>query len=307
MRHTRTALTCSVAAVIALALAGCSSSTDSAPISTSAAAATSSQESGTSSTPTPTATEAPEPAAASTGWAEYFYPAQAGAGCTLTLKPQKVGGGVSTFGSLKQTVKSVTAKDDALIYQLGIRSLSGATGPGTKKAKPTTQTLTYRITSDGTVDVPWAIGDAPGLKYEFDGFLVYPSVEDLKAGKSTTSTIKAKATPTDKALAKELKKQTTDKSSTLKMTFKIEVSGLPSKKPIKTKAGTYTDYVGLKTSIVQAIITNSTDKEHSDLTSTIAAFGGANSIYFAHNVGMVKSVTGTILGDAVFTASTCSA
>lgn len=306
--------TSAVAATLALVglLAGCSAGTGTAGTPTPGAAGstpTSTLPAPASTAPAPSPSASPEPL-----WVSYFYPAKVGYHCTIGEKlvsPVTGGGALTITAVSSNTVTSLAEVGSGRQYVVHSRTTttSRQTGPYAFKVPTTVQDFTvgYVIAEDGTLQAPQQTVDASGFVVSFAGFVVYPSVEDLRTGASRESIVVAAGTSKVPAFAAQIRAATSDGSSTIRVSMTFKVTGVPGK-TIVTPIGTFRDTVGLHLEVVSVSALNAKagSPTAQQLTAAFQALGTANiTLYWARGVGRVETVSKTAFGTDILKATSC--
>jgi hypothetical protein len=256
-------------------------------------------------------------ASARTGWAAYFFPPVVGYSCTLAARPitfSVAGDTITTTGIVTDTVLAVRSTAASTLYSVRSRThvATTQTNPPASSTgiSPINQDLVldYQASSSGTLLAPEQSFHHDGIDYNFPGFIVYPSVASLQAGASRTSTVQASVSSTNPAYAAQLAAATNDHSSTLRYAVTFRVVGEPAK-TIVTPAGTFTDDVGVKVSVLGMTPLNSKAggrEIQSELQTVLQLFFPTKTLYWARGVGLVEATSRGGLGDTTQLLHSCT-
>jgi hypothetical protein len=265
------------AALLTGAVAGCGTSGQSHSITGS-----SGRESHTASTA--------QVAYAGPSWSEYIK-TKPGQSCVLVGDEYHVAG-ANIAAYLTQAVVSATkeAGGERVLYRMTTRVTNSE--PGATVLPPISYLLPYDVESDGKLGTAPGPTSEPGLDVEWGGAELYPTIGELRDGKSAQSSIVLSAKATEAAAQHALEKELEPGQTRLKVHFNVTAEPAPPLTSIHTPDGTFTNLVGVTTQMGsgEALDANPTDaaKYASVMTSFGKAFSGTK-LYFARGVGMVAS------------------
>lgn len=260
--------------------------------------------------------------APATGWARYFFPARAGYSCELASgqSSQSIAGTTFvTSSSLTDTVEATGAAAAGEVVSVKeasttTSSSSGSSGSGSSSSgsssspsAPSTAdvTLRYLVANDGSLLAPQQNVDQGSLRYRFSGFVVYPSVQSLRAGESRTSTIYASMSATTPAVAKQLAASTNDGSSTLRLRLTFKVVPAPTR-TVRSPAGIFDNTVGVTVSMVSAVPLNAAHGVGaSGLSTVLKLLSPASTLYWAQGVGLVEALVRSPFGTTTLLLTGC--
>ena len=235
--------------------------------------------------------------AQSTGprWSDYL-PVRDGRICKYSNYAHIMGSAVNTTQTLKYT--NVHKGSDGTHFTVKNNTKATVTNSeygGTNRQPSLTeaQTLKYVLANDGTLRADPQLVNKEFWDASVDKFVVYPPVEVLRQGKSTTSSSEVTGRPLLPAAQAELKKELKPGESALKMRAAYAVEGVPPKE-ITTPAGTFTDVVGISLKLKDAKALNAsakTDRNIEQLMKLLTKLTGTTTVWFARGVGIVQSGT----------------
>lgn len=217
-------------------------------------------------------------AAAGLSWADYFPP-RVGRSCLF----QRTDDSLGTSITIRQTSTFTKVVHAADRTQATLRVLTQTDGnyPSSSQVD-----VPYVFAGDGTLrTTPGKVLLGSKVQTTFDGLEVYPSVADLRRGRSRRSTLTLRAGSSDPAAAREI-----GGGFTQRLTLDAgPADAVPS---VVTPAGTFTDLVGVHVAFVDVSVQGghlSPGETNAIRSLTTAAFD--TSVYFARGVGIVTSTT----------------
>jgi hypothetical protein len=165
----------------------------------------------------------------------------------------------------------------------------------------------YLLANNGEVQAPQQEVKQYGEDITFDGFVIYPTVEELKAGKSRNSTITASVTSTDPSLSAQMRAQTNDGSATIRMRLVYRVIGAQSRS-ITTAHAVYRDVVGVKMSVLSVTPVNAAPGSPTarQLSTALKSFNSGATVWWARGVGLIANEDDSAFGKDVLSLSRCS-
>ena len=221
-------------------------------------------------------------------WSEYLM-TRPGQSCTLVGDQSKVAG--ATIGAtLTQTLVRATHEvgGERLLYRLTSRATDSE--PGATLEPPTTYEVPYLLEPDGKLGVAPGLAPQPPLTISWSGSELYPTIEELRTGKSTTSTFIGNESATNAAARNELAKDLQPGEKALKFSFTTAASAAPRLASVHTPDGTFTNLVGVHIRFISGRVVNATPSATTSLDSIMTGFASALgniNLYFARGVGEV--------------------
>jgi hypothetical protein len=174
-------------------------------------------------------------------------------------------------------------------FPTGHADVSHLSGVPLAAPQTTDVDLTYLIANDGTLKAP-AQAIASGMGLNMSDGLVFPSIEDLRAGKSRTSSVTVSLGGSDVPALKDV-----FGPNGLQMTLELTMKAADPEK-ITTKAGTYTDVVGIAVSYSNISIKGNVPALNGvDFGDLVKGFLPTVTTWYARGVGMVRTDVKTIL------------
>lgn len=259
------------------AVAGCATSGQSRPITES-------------SSHKPRTALAAQAAYTGPSWSEYIK-TQPGQSCVLVGDEYHVAGS-RIAGYLTQAVVSSTKKagGERVLYRMTTRVTDSE--PGATVLPPISYLLPYEIQADGKLGTSPGLTSEPGLKVEWNGSELYPTIDELRAGKSAVSSVVLSAKVTETAGQRALEKELEPGQTQMKVRFKVTVSPAPVLSSVHTPDGAFTNLVGVKTQMGSGEALNASPAYAAKFAQLVSAFGKAFSntmLYYAKGIGMVAS------------------
>jgi hypothetical protein len=234
-----------------------------------------------SAVPRPAGSAPATPAAGDPSWREY-YPLRVGYECVLgaTLKTESI----SLTSRQTQTVSSVRKVADGTRVVLHTRSVT--TAPGIPPSAVTLD-VPYVFVDDGTLRASPGLTTTLGLRVSYRGFQVFPSVPDLRRGRSSRSKVSMSISATTDAMRRVLARAFDGRES-LDLDLVYDVGAAPDRRAIATPAGRYTDVIGITINLSSFHIHDAPNDVDAATNGTIRALvGNGITSYFAKGVGMV--------------------
>jgi hypothetical protein len=230
-------------------------------------------------------------------WSEYIK-TQPGQSCVLVGDEYHVAGD-NIAAYLTQAVVSSAreAAGERVIYRVTTRVTNSE--PGATVLPPVSYLLPYDFQADGKLGTAPGPTSEPGLKVRWEGSELYPSIDELRAGKSATSSVVLSAKVTEAAAQRALEKELQPGQTEMKIRYAITAGPAPPLASIQTRDGTFTNVVGVKTQFGSGEVVNANAADTAKLGSVLTSFGKVFSgtvLYFARGVGMVDSTSP--LGDS---------
>jgi len=260
------------------------------------------------------ASQSPAEVASATSWASYFYPRKTGYTCTLAEEPlvtELPGDKLTITNQETNTVRSVGTTADGLTYTIANTAIMTSThsDPSVAAEAPSrtaTQT-SFVVTPSGKIDAPQQDVRQSDVEFDFQGFVVYPTVEELKAGIDQTSSVIAAISSTSPAVQSELRPSIADGTNSLRFKLDFKVAGLGSK-TITTPAGTFRDTVGMMITITSAAPLNAVSGSvtANQLTSALKTLVSSTEVWWARGVGRIEKVQTSVFGKDVMRLASCS-
>jgi hypothetical protein len=242
--------------------------------------------------------------ASSENWKDFFQPFKVGGMCSLTSNSRVAGSGATEVRKItNRELRSVhvARRKEGEWVKVVSTSHVRYTGPDSPSASSGTRTYIYGLMHDGTVRTPQQDITSTGLSFAFEGFLVYPTIEQLRARGSKTTLISGRLSePGQVDATKKIASETKGHVPYLDLELKFSIQGLPPH-PIATPAGRFTDVVGLKVSLISMKPTNvapSSDlaKGFSQASGAFSLLFGDTSVWWARGHGVVETDTSTLIG-----------
>jgi hypothetical protein len=228
-----------------------------------------------------------KPAAKGPTWADYFI-AHKGRSCVVGNTVRR--GGRSVRNRVRQTVVSADRVDGGASVHMRIVTRAIANFKTTRKLAPLTSDLHYLLADDGTLRAaPQVLRARPPFTFALSGFEVYPSIHDLRSGRSSTSELKVKLGSTDSALRSELSDATTS-GHELEFEVTTKVAAAPEVPRLVTPAGVYRHIVGVRIHFSSPRVLNAAPgvaDQVDPLMHGMASAFGTTDVYFARGVGQV--------------------
>jgi hypothetical protein len=224
-------------------------------------------------------------------WSQYFFPAREGYECTYESTFDL--GFISTTATQTQTVTDVETTDEGrkiTIHSATTTKIGGALPTDLPSgvpdlsdipATPVELDLSYVIGGDGTVHAPPASLSTAGLQVETDNAFVIPSIEDLRDGEATDSTVTVSVDLGD--LSADVGRIT--------MRFDVHIEAADPE-TITTKAGQYTDVVGVTLSFDDLEFVGGIpglDEQMPGFEDMIGSFLPETTTWYARGVGVVRT------------------
>jgi hypothetical protein len=216
-------------------------------------------------------------------WAQYFVPARDGYTCTYVSQPD-IGLTANTASTQKVTdVKNtgaglvITVRTDVTLDVV----MGDLSRPGMPTVGPTRMQIdqSYTIAADGTLHAPPFTVAAQVPAMSTSAAVVYPSVEDLRAGKTRDTTVTASMNLPVGAVEPTA-------SSSMRISETIRIGGADPK-TITTPSGTYTDVVGVTMTILDLDMSGIPGLGPMDI-DTLKATMPAMTMWYARGVGPVR-------------------
>jgi hypothetical protein len=236
--------------------------------------------------------DAPSAASASAAgsWREYFPP-RPGYQCTFGAVLET--GSISVASRQTQTVTSVRKAADG--EHAVIRTRTVSTAPG---VRPVTLTADnpYVFAKDGTLRAAPGVGTSAGLRVTYDGFQVFPSVPDLRRGRSAHSKVSMSVSATTEAMRRALASDLGGRGS-FKADLAYDVKAAPRRRAIVTPAGRYTDVIGIAIELSAFHLRNAPSEVDAATRSVLRGlFDNGATSYYAKGVGLVLTEASGPLG-----------
>jgi hypothetical protein len=220
-------------------------------------------------------------------WADYFYPLKVGWTCHETVNS----GGVT--GTETLTVASIGTVPGGRSITVDEGSSSTADG----RTVPTNSALRYVLTSKGGLVTVPSSGQLAGQAYRIDGSTVYPSVQTLLGGGSSTSRLHI-SLPLAASDLTELKGVLPPKTTDLDMTVSVRQTGtvVPT---LSTPGGSLDDALAVHSVLKSITVTNalkSATKELDAALKPVVAKELVTTTWFELDRGPVKFTFDGITG-----------
>ncbi len=280
----RLALATLAATPFAVVAAGCGTSSQTQPA-------------GESTGHKPHTTSTAQAAYTGPSWSEYIK-TQPGESCVLVGDEYHVAGN-NIAAYLTQAVVSSTkeAAGERVLYRVTSRVTNSE--PGATVLPPISYLLPYDFRADGKLGTAPGPTSEPGLKVRWEGSELYPTIDELRAGKSATSSVVLSGKVTEAAAQRAVEKELQPGQTEMKIRYAITAGPAPPLAGIHTRDGTFTNIVGVKTQFGTGEVVNANPADTTKLGSVLTSFGKIFSgidLYFARGVGMVDSTSP--LGDS---------
>ena len=163
-----------------------------------------------------------------------------------------------------------------------------------------TEAVGYVLGTDGLLRSEPQLFNRGNLEADADGFIVYPSIKEVREGKSASSSMTASVRSSDPETQAELEDSLEPGESEMEMRIDYKVAGFPPEE-ISTPAGTFTDVVGVSVEIEDVEALNANEEARRDMdgmAELVKAFGGTPTVWFARDVGVVQTeIEGGMMGD----------
>lgn len=234
-------------------------------------------------------------------WSDYL-PARDGRVCTYSSSSQSedafMGLDMATETTKTLTYSNVHEESDGTHFTVTNNEKTVTImeyGDGETDRVPITQQqdLEYVHANDGTLRAAPQIVNRQGIKASVDKLLVYPTIADLQEGESTTTSTELTMRSSGAGEQADIQQYLDPGESALKMRVTYTVKGVPPKE-ITTLAGTFTDVVGVSLRIESLEALNANDemsRDFEDLGQMAAEAGGETIVWYAHDVGIVRTET----------------
>lgn len=238
------------------------------------------------------------PSSAKDAWDSYF-PTRSGMMCTsraVTSVPN-IGSGFKVTSVLKSRVGSVSTEADGRHVRLHqttkttikYNSASDQAELG-EPPEVTRAVLPYVLLRTGQLGVDPMLRGTEQLKMAVKGYLVYPPVPALKAGKTAAGTVDATISSSDPELGAELVKGLKPGEDSVKMRLRYMVTGR-SGGPMKVPAGRFDDVVGVTMRFTGITVENAADPEATQQMIAPLLSSGlmpTPTTWFARDVGVIR-------------------
>ena len=246
------------------------------------------------------AADSTSPASAAPSWRDYFPPRQ-GHKCAFVATLDT--GSVPIVTHQTQTVTSVRSAADG--QHVVIRTRSVTTAPGIR-AVTTKVDNPYVFAEDGTLRAATGLASGVGLRVTYDGFQVFPSVPDLRRGRSAGSKVALSMSATSDAMRRALADELGGRTS-FKADLEYEVSAAPSRRAIVTPAGRYTDVVGIAIRLKSLELRSAGgDLEAAASDALRGLLGNGSTSYYAKGVGLILAEASGSLGTTTVRLRGCT-
>lgn len=242
----------------------------------------------------------PAEASAAPSWRDYFPPRR-GYECAFVATLDT--GSLRVVSRQTQTVASVRSAADG--QHVVIRTRSVTTAPG---IRPVTLKVDspYVFAEDGRLRSAPGLASAAGLRVTYDGFQVFPSVPDLRRGRSARSKVALSMSATSDAMRRALADELGGRTS-FKADLEYEVSAAPSRRAIVTPAGRYTDVLGIAIRLKSFQLRNAeSDLDAAASDALRGLLGNGSTSYYAKGVGLVLAEASGSVGTTTMQLRDCA-
>ncbi len=230
----------------------------------------------------PSTSDGPSTSAPATGdWADYFTPARVGHTCTLTGDTDT--GALTETYTTRRSVTAVTATDAEAVINVAEVRMRYSTQPGSDRQLfpwRDERELTYTVAADGTLHTP-ALANVVLVNNPYtDDPVVYPTVEDLRAGRGRESVVTLLGSSAD---------DVAEGAPATRLTILVE--GVDTS-PVRAPAGTFSDVVVVKVTPIDAEQVNVSAEEQAQLDEQegqLLSLLGETTTWYARGVGPVRS------------------
>jgi hypothetical protein len=223
-------------------------------------------------------------------WAEYIK-TKPGQSCVLVGDEYHVAGdNIAAYLTQAVVSSAKEAGGERVLYRVTTRVTNSE--PGATTFPPISYLLPYDVQSDGKLGTSPGATSEPGLDVQWSGSELYPTIDELRAGKSATSSIELRAKATEAAAQRALEKELQPGQTEMKIRFSITVSPAPVLTSVRTPGGTFTNLVGVKTQMGSGEVLNAIPAYAAKFAQLVNGLGkafGNTTLYFAKGVGMVAS------------------
>lgn len=234
-------------------------------------------------------------------WVDYFHPARVGRTC-ISRETATVGD-FSATSTLTQRITKVSMETDGIHLTLNAHTRTVSKGglPGDAGgAEETSKDYTYVIANDGRLKAPaQSVPLDDNMKAKVHGFVVYPSVVDLIAGRGSTSNLDITLTAKNDAGRQMIKETVGGGQTALKMRLQMKVDPV-ARKTITVPLGTFKDVVGLSLTLSDLDFLNAAPSQATTLggiADALVSSATPTTVWFARGTGQIR----TDSGGSVFT------
>jgi hypothetical protein len=194
-----------------------------------------------------------------------------------------------------ETVVSTTKTGAGTVVDYAIRSVTTRAG-----VAPVVQTVNqpYVVRPDGKLAThpEESTNSSLPVKYAFRGYEALPSIAELRADKSVTSTITFSISGRTAAVEKEFRRLTKGGAASVDVRMSVHAGLAPALSTVVTKAGTYRHIVGVRAKLASIKVLNANALGQRAFASSLGSVGkelGDATTYFAKGVGVVEETIGT--------------
>jgi hypothetical protein len=173
-------------------------------------------------------------------------------------------------------------------------------------SEPITQNPSYVLGDDGLLRTEPGLVNEGILSASYDEFIVYPSIKEIREGKSASSSITASVRSSDPATQAELEEGLEPGESEMKMRVDYTVEGIPPKE-ITTPAGTFTDVVGVSLRFDDIEVLNANEemrRQMDEMAKLLAELTGTTTGWYARDTGIVQVETEGGIAEAMMGEAT---
>ncbi len=215
------------------------------------------------------------------------------AGRTCTYRATATVGQFTSVAEQASRIDSPQLKADGVHFSIHSTTTTTTTGPGIQpESESQTMTYPYVLANDGTVRTNPGSISRSGIEYGFSGFEIWPTLISLREGKSITTTIESRFAATTEAMRAELRKALHGPDE-VNATVTLKVGPAPPIGTITTPAGTFTNTIGVRSTLVSEHVENAPLGTDAEVMKAMRALGpGATDVYLARGVGIVETKQG---------------
>ena len=236
-------------------------------------------------------------------WREYM-PVREGQVCTYSSTGEVMG--ITAKTVLTQKYTDVREEPDGTHFMLESATETATSTEeqyGEAEGLPSlseTESLEYVLGADGLLRSEPQLFNRGNLEANVDGFIVYPSIKEVREGKSASSSMTASVRSSDPATQAELEESLETGESEMKVRLDYKVTGVPPEE-VSTPSGTFTDVVGVSIEIEDIEMLNANEaarREMDGIAELLTDLSGTPIVWFARDVGVVQTETeGAAMGD----------
>lgn len=217
-------------------------------------------------------------------WTDYFGPTTVGTTCTRSSTSTVASSTATARQTVAISAQTPMATGTQVTEHVETSTDTASDGSTPTSSQPTSaQDLTYTLNRDGTLAVPNQSVSQSSLNINVDGFVVYPTIAALRAGRGYRNQITASVDMSALGLSGP---------QVLKLVLHYQVRPVSAADLIVTPAGTFADVLGVQVTITH-VDSNLTGTDATALTSMLPLMRGAfaSTVWFARKTGIVEADT----------------